>query len=61
MSFDFEEQDRILGRVNEIVLDDAPYIFIVHDLNPRVLNPRVKGYVQDKSWFTNLQDLWIEK
>jgi len=47
--------------VNEIVLDDAPYIFIVHDLNPRVLNPRVKGYVQDKSWFTNLQDLWIEK
>ena len=61
MSFDFDEQDRILGRVNEIVLDDAPYIFIVHDLNPRVLNPRVKGYVQDKSWFTNLQDLWIEK
>ena len=60
-SFDFDEQDQILGQVNEIVLEDAPYIFIVHDLNPRVLNPRVKGYVQDKSWFTNLQDLWIEK
>jgi peptide/nickel transport system substrate-binding protein len=60
-SFEPDEQDRILGQVNELVLDDAPYIFIVHDLNPRVLNSRVKGYVQDKSWFTNLQDLWIEE
>ena len=59
-SFDFAEQDRLLGEVHEIVIDDAPYVFIVHDLNPRVLNTRVKGYVQDRSWFTNLQDLWIE-
>ena len=59
-SIDFAEQDRILGEVHELVIEDAPYVFIVHDLNPRALNSRVKGYVQDRSWFTNLQDLWIE-
>ena len=60
-SFDFAEQDRLLAKAHEIIIDDAPYLFVAHDLNPRVLNPRVKGYVQDQSWFTNLQDLWIEE
>lgn len=60
-SFDFAEQDRLLAKAHEIIVDDAPYLFVAHDLNPRVLNPRVKGYVQDQSWFTNLQDLWIEE
>ena len=60
-SFDFQEQDRLLAQAHEIIIDDAPYLFVAHDLNPRVLNPRVKGYVQDQSWFTNLQDLWLEE
>ena len=32
--------------MHEIVVDDAPWIFIVHDLNPRALSPKVKGFVQ---------------
>ncbi len=60
-SFDFDEQDRLIAKAHELIIEDAPYLFIVHDLNPRVLNPRVKGYIQDQSWFTNLQDLWIER
>src|SRR6266849_5074702 len=31
--------------------DDAPWIFVAHDLNPRALSPRVKGFVQPQSWF----------
>ena len=59
-ALDLDEMNRNLRNAHEIVVDDAPYLFIVHDLNPRVLNPRVKGYVQDSSWYTNLWDLWIE-
>lgn len=60
-SLDYDEIDRQLGKVNELVIEDPPYLYIAHDLNPRVLHPRVKDYVQDISWFTNLQDLWIDR
>ncbi|MBI3512854.1 MAG: ABC transporter substrate-binding protein [Proteobacteria bacterium] len=39
---------------NEILVDDPPWLYIVHDLNPRVLSPKVKGFVQAQSWFQDL-------
>ena len=60
-AFDRAEQWEALGRVHEIAIKDSPMIYMVHDLNPRAMNPRVKGYVQDQSWVTTLQDLWIEE
>ena len=41
-------------RLHEIVVDDAPWIFVVHDQNPRALSPKVKGFVQPQSWFVDL-------
>ena len=29
-------------------------IFIVHDLNPRAMWPKVEGFVQAQSWFQDL-------
>jgi peptide/nickel transport system substrate-binding protein len=29
-------------------------IFVVHDLNPRALSPKVQGFVQAQSWFQDL-------
>ncbi len=60
-AFDRAEQWEAIGRVHEIAIEDSPMIYMVHDLNPRAMNPRVKGYVQDQSWVTTLQDLWIEE
>ena len=34
-----------------IIVEDAPWVFIVHDLNPRAMNTKVKGFVQAQSWF----------
>ena len=59
---------RALGRANrshdrvrttgyehlEVLVDDAPWIFVVHDLNPRALSPKVKGFVQPQSWFVDV-------
>ena len=45
-TFDPAKQNEILARLHEIVVDDAPWIFVVHDQNPRALSPKVKGFVQ---------------
>ena len=29
-------------------------IFVVHDLNPRAMSPKVEGFVQAQSWFQDL-------
>jgi ABC-type transport system substrate-binding protein len=39
---------------NEILVDDPPWLFVVHDLNPRAMSPKVKGFVQAQSWFQDL-------
>ena len=32
-------------------LDNPPWLYIVHDLNPRAMSPKVKGFVSPQSWF----------
>ncbi len=39
--FDLSKQDQILAKAHEIIVDDAPWVFIVHDLNPRAMSPKV--------------------
>jgi peptide/nickel transport system substrate-binding protein len=53
-TFDPLKQNEILARGHEIVVDDAPWIFVVHDQNSRALSPKVKGFVQPQSWFVDL-------
>ena len=60
-AFEPPERDRFLAQVHEIIVDDAPWLFIVHDLNPRGLSPKVKGFVQPQSWFIDLTLPWVEK
>ncbi len=61
LEFDLNKQDQILAQVHEIIVEDSPWVFIVHDLNPRALSPKVKGYVQAQSWFQDLTPVWVEK
>jgi peptide/nickel transport system substrate-binding protein len=59
LEFDLAKQNQLLARVHEIIVEDAPWIFIVHDLNPRALSPKVKGFVQAQSWFQDLTLPWV--
>jgi peptide/nickel transport system substrate-binding protein len=61
LEFDLHKQNDLLARVHEIIVDDAPWVFIVHDLNPRAMSSKVKGYVQAQSWFQDLTPVWVEK
>jgi ABC-type transport system substrate-binding protein len=59
--FELDRQNQLLAKVHEIIVDDAPWVFIVHDLNPRALSAKVKGFVQPQSWFVDLTLPWVEK
>src|SRR5712691_3691387 len=59
--FDLSQQDQILTQVHERIVEDAPWVFIVHDLNPRAMSPKVKGFVQPQSWFVDLTLPWVEQ
>jgi ABC-type transport system substrate-binding protein len=61
LEFDPDQQNTIMAQVHEIIVDDAPWVFIVHDLNPRAMHPKVKGFVQAQSWFQDITPVWVEK
>jgi ABC-type transport system substrate-binding protein len=53
-SFDKAEQTKALADVHTYVVDQAYWIWIAHDLNPRAMNPKVTGFVQAQSWIQDL-------
>jgi len=50
-TFDSAEQDGLIAQVHQRMVDDAPFLFVMHDINPRMLSPRVRGEVLAQSWF----------
>jgi ABC-type transport system substrate-binding protein len=41
-------------KAHERLVDNPPWLYIVHDLNPRAMSPKVKGFVSPQSWFLDL-------
>jgi peptide/nickel transport system substrate-binding protein len=37
----------------DVAIDQAYFLFWMHDLNLRVLTPRVHGYVHPQSWWVD--------
>jgi ABC-type transport system substrate-binding protein len=44
----------LIRTAHERLVDNPPWLFIVHDLNPRAMNKKVTGYVSAQSWFNDL-------
>src|SRR5580704_8528435 len=53
---EFNAQKRLvlLTKLHEQMNEEAVMIFVVHDINPRALSPKVHGFVQAQSWFQDL-------
>ena len=54
VEFDPAKQDALLAELHARIVDQAMWIWVVHDLNPLALGPNVKGYVEAQSWFQDL-------
>jgi ABC-type transport system substrate-binding protein len=39
---------------HERLVDNPPWLYIVHDLNPRAFSKKVKGFVSPQSWFVDM-------
>jgi ABC-type transport system substrate-binding protein len=52
--FDPEKQDALMAELHARMVEDATWLFVVHDLNPRALSPRVKGFVQAQHWIQDM-------
>ncbi len=49
-TFSSAEQLELLAKAHAIVVDEAPWLFIVHDLNPRAMSKKVQGFIPAQSW-----------
>ena len=52
--FDEEKRLALLTQLHEFEGRDAVMIFVVHDLNPRAISPKLQGFVQAQNWFQDL-------
>jgi peptide/nickel transport system substrate-binding protein len=53
-SSDPKEISAAYAKAHERLVDNPPWLYIVHDLNPRAMSPKVKGFVSPQSWFVDL-------
>ena len=45
---------KYFAMAHERLVDNPPWLFIVHDLNPRAFSKKVKGFISPQSWFVDL-------
>jgi ABC-type transport system substrate-binding protein len=60
-TFDRAAQTKALADVHTYIVDQAYWVYIAHDLNPRAMSPKVKGFVQAQSWFQDLTTVEMAK
>ncbi|MEH3086207.1 MAG: ABC transporter substrate-binding protein [Xylophilus ampelinus] len=53
-SFDDKSRDAALAELHARVVDEAPFLFVAHDVGPRALSPKVQNVVQPRSWFIDI-------
>jgi len=57
--FDDARRLALLTQIHEKMSEDAVMLWVAHDLNPRALSPRVRGFVQAQSWFQDLTPITL--
>ncbi|MET0220495.1 MAG: ABC transporter substrate-binding protein [Tardiphaga sp.] len=58
-SFDAAARDEALAELNAASIDDAAFLYVAHDVGPRALSPKIKGFVQPKSWFVDFSPITL--
>jgi ABC-type transport system substrate-binding protein len=56
-AFDPAERDKALAALHERSVDEAAFLYVAHDVGPRALSPKIKNFVQPKSWFVDFSTM----
>jgi ABC-type transport system substrate-binding protein len=59
-SFDDKARDAALAKLHAHIVDDAPFVWIAHDVGPRAMSAKVKGVVQPRSWFIDIAPMSLD-
>lgn len=57
--FDPGKRLKLLTQLHEYENEQAMMIYVVHDVNPRALSPKLKGFVQAQSWYQDLTPIEV--
>ena len=52
--FDPAKQDEVVAEMHTRMVDECVWLWVVHDMNPRAMSSRVKGFVQAQNWIQDL-------
>jgi len=58
-TFDVAGRDAALARLHARIVEEAPFLWVAHDVGPRAMSPRVGGVVQPKSWFIDIAPMTL--
>jgi ABC-type transport system substrate-binding protein len=59
-TFEDKARDVALSKLHARIVEEAPFIWIAHDVGPRALSPKVKGVVQPRSWFIDIATMSMD-
>jgi ABC-type transport system substrate-binding protein len=59
-SFDDKSRDAALAKLHARIVEEAPFIWIAHDVGPRAMSAKVKGVVQPRSWFIDIATMTVD-
>ncbi|MEA3157933.1 MAG: peptide/nickel transport system substrate-binding protein, partial [Betaproteobacteria bacterium] len=59
-TFDERLRDQILANLHSYIVDQAVDVWVVHDVAPRAMSAKVKGFVQVKNWYQDFTPVYVE-
>jgi ABC-type transport system substrate-binding protein len=59
-SFEPKELADNLAKVHTKMVDDVLFVWVVHDVAPRAMSKKVKGFVQARNWFQSLSSVSLD-
>jgi ABC-type transport system substrate-binding protein len=60
-TFDPAEQTKVLQEIHEKYVDEALFLMVTHDVNPRAMTARVQGFVQAQNWFQDFSPITMAR
>jgi peptide/nickel transport system substrate-binding protein len=59
-SFEDKARDAALAKLHARIVEEAPFVWVAHDVGPRAMSAKVKGVVQPKSWFIDIAPMTVD-
>ena len=56
-----KELDAAMAKIHTKMVDDALFLWVVHDVAPRAMSKKVKGFVQARNWFQSFSSVYMVK